>query len=564
MHLILFFFLFSFTSIYADSKSISLLKADSISNYLEASNLRKKENNFRKSFDFVQKAIMYAEKDNDIASEAKVYLHLGQLYTIVKASYEKKPDRKIDTLNFSKFYINNNIKSIQKLQKASDKQLLKQREEIKLYKLISIISLALLAILSLFSLSLYRKSSIRKQSYQLLKEKNTTLQLSQEKAERASAARSEFLCTVSHELRTPLNAITGITHLLIDEDPKPHQLEYLKSLQFSGKYLMNYINEILEINRIESKNIEVEKIDFDIKKLLVEIQNSLQELANENKNKLILTIDPNIPEDIIGDPTKLSQIFINLINNALKFTQKGEVKITATLLPTDNQKASIYFEIADTGIGIPEDQLESIFDSFSQGSIETNRQYGGTGLGLTIVKRLIIILGGNIKLKSQVRTGSVFSFTLDFKLGIKKLSSNTVFPHDENNFIAKKILLVEDNKINQMIIKRMLEKKQIVCEIIENGEDAVAITKINRYDLILMDVHLPGINGTIATQQIRQFDIVTPIVALTAISLLENREMLLSYGMNDVITKPFEPDNFFAIIAECMQKDNTNNSESVI
>ncbi len=564
MHLILFFFLFSFTSIYADSKSISLLKADSISNYLEASNLRKKENNFRKSFDFVQKAIMYAEKDNDIASEAKVYLHLGQLYTIVKALYEKKPDRKIDTLNFSKFYINNNIKSIQKLQKASDKQLLKQREEIKLYKLISIISLALLAILSLFSLSLYRKSSIRKQSYQLLKEKNTTLQLSQEKAERASAARSEFLCTVSHELRTPLNAITGITHLLIDEDPKPHQLEYLKSLQFSGKYLMNYINEILEINRIESKNIEVEKIDFDIKKLLVEIQNSLQELANENKNKLILTIDPNIPEDIIGDPTKLSQIFINLINNALKFTQKGEVKITATLLPTDNQKASIYFEIADTGIGIPEDQLESIFDSFSQGSIETNRQYGGTGLGLTIVKRLIIILGGNIKLKSQVRTGSVFSFTLDFKLGIKKLSSNTVFPHDENNFIAKKILLVEDNKINQMIIKRMLEKKQIVCEIIENGEDAVAITKINRYDLILMDVHLPGINGTIATQQIRQFDIVTPIVALTAISLLENREMLLSYGMNDVITKPFEPDNFFAIIAECMQKDNTNNSESVI
>lgn len=564
MHLILFFFLFSFTSIYADSKSISLLKADSISNCLEASNLRKKENNFRKSFDFVQKAIMYAEKDNDIASEAKVYLHLGQLYTIVKASYEKKPDRKIDTLNFSKFYINNNIKSIQKLQKASDKQLLKQREEIKLYKLISIISLALLAILSLFSLSLYRKSSIRKQSYQLLKEKNTTLQLSQEKAERASAARSEFLCTVSHELRTPLNAITGITHLLIDEDPKPHQLEYLKSLQFSGKYLMNYINEILEINRIESKNIEVEKIDFDIKKLLVEIQNSLQELANENKNKLILTIDPNIPEDIIGDPTKLSQIFINLINNALKFTQKGEVKITATLLPTDNQKASIYFEIADTGIGIPEDQLESIFDSFSQGSIETNRQYGGTGLGLTIVKRLIIILGGNIKLKSQVRTGSVFSFTLDFKLGIKKLSSNTVFPHDENNFIAKKILLVEDNKINQMIIKRMLEKKQIVCEIIENGEDAVAITKINRYDLILMDVHLPGINGTIATQLIRQFDIVTPIVALTAISLLENREMLLSYGMNDVITKPFEPDNFFAIIAECMQKDNTNNSESVI
>ena len=293
---------------------------------------------------------------------------------------------------------------------------------------------------------------------------------------------------------------------------------------------------------------------------MVEIQNSLQELANENKNKLILAIDPNIPENVIGDPTKLSQIFINLINNSLKFTQKGEVKITASLLPTENQKASIYFEIADTGIGIPVDQLESIFDSFSQGSVEINRQYGGTGLGLTIVKRLLIILGSNIRLKSQVGIGSVFSFTLDFKLGLKIQSSNPVLLHDENNLIAKKILLVEDNKINQMIIKRMLEKKQIVCEIVENGEDAVAITKVNCYDLILMDVHLPGINGTIATQEIRQFDIVTPIIALTAISLIENREMLLSYGMNDVITKPFEPNNFFATIAEYMQKNGTNNS----
>ena len=527
---------------------------------MEASNLRKKEHNFRESLDFVHKAIVYAEKDNDIESAAKVYLHLVPLYTVIKVFYEKKPDRKIERLNFGNYYINNNIKSIQKLQKASDKQLPKQYEEINLYKLVSVISLALVAILSLLSLSLYRRSRISKQSNKVLKEKNNKLQLSKEEAERASTARSEFLYTVSHELRTPLNAITGITHLLIEEDPKPHQIEYLKSLQFSGKYLRNYINEILEINRIESKNIEVEKIDFDLKKLLVEIQNSLQELANENKNKLILAIDPNIPENVIGDPTKLSQIFINLINNSLKFTQKGEVKITASLLQTENQKASIYFEIADTGIGIPVDQLESIFDSFSQGSVEINRQYGGTGLGLTIVKRLLIILGSNIRLKSQVGIGSVFSFTLDFKLGLKIPSSNPVLLHDENNLIAKKILLVEDNKINQMIIKRMLEKKQIVCEIVENGEDAVAITKVNCYDLILMDVHLPGINGTIATQEIRQFDIVTPIIALTAISLIENREMLLSYGMNDVITKPFEPNNFFATIAEYMQKNGTNNS----
>lgn len=430
-------------------------------------------------------------------------------------------------------------------------------KENRFSKLISILSLALISILSLLSLSLYRNNNIRKQSNFLLKEKNNELQQAKEAAERASASRSEFLSTVSHELRTPLNAITGITHLLLEEDPKPSQIDYLNSLKFSGSYLLNYINEILEINRIESKNIEVENIDFDLKKLLTDIHFSLQEQANLNHNEFSLSIDPMIPENLIGDPTKLSQIFMNLINNALKFTQKGEVKIVARLVNIEGNRTAIAFEISDTGIGIPEDKLESIFDQFSQGSIEINRKYGGTGLGLAIVKRLVNILGGDIKLRSKVGAGSVFSFMLEFKFATRQVDlPKSEHPH--SSFSGKRILLVEDNKINQMITKKMLEKKGIQCEIVETGEDAVKTAKSNSFDLILMDVHLPGINGTIATQQIREFDTKTPIVALTAISLLENREMLLSYGMNEVITKPFEPSKFFAVVAESFDKVNEN------
>jgi CheY-like chemotaxis protein/nitrogen-specific signal transduction histidine kinase len=406
----------------------------------------------------------------------------------------------------------------------------------------------LISILSLLSLSLYKNNIIRNQSNLLLKEKNNELQLAKDKAEKASKARSEFLSTVSHELRTPLNAINGITHLLLEESPKKSQLNYLESLKFSGNYLLTFINEILEINRIESSNVQPEAINFNLKLLLENIQNSLREMAQQNNNKYIVEIDDAIPDNLIGDPTKLSQIFINLINNALKFTQNGEVKVVAKLMELGDENTSIYFRIVDTGIGIPEDKQETIFDSFSQGSIEINRKYGGTGLGLNIVKKLIDILGGQIRLESKVGKGSTFSFGLKFGLGMA-ITVNDDNEYDETVFINKKILLIEDNKINQMITKKMLENKQMLVEIIDNGEDAIEAVKNNYYDLVLMDVHLPGINGTIATQTIRTFDTHTRIIALTAISLNENREMLLSYGMNDVITKPFDPENFYKVLS---------------
>ncbi|WP_336622175.1 histidine kinase dimerization/phospho-acceptor domain-containing protein [Flavobacterium paronense] len=198
----------------------------------------------------------------------------------------------------------------------------------------------------------------------MLKEKNFELQIAKDNAEKASKARAEFLSTVSHELRTPLNAINGITHLLLEDNPKPNQLHYLNSLKFSGNYLLTFINEILEINRIESSNIEIEYINFNIKQLLLDIQNSMTEIASNNNNKFTLEIDENIPEIVLGDPTKLSQIFINLINNALKFTKNGEVKVMAKLIETGDDFSRINFAVSDTGIGIPEDKQETILRVF--------------------------------------------------------------------------------------------------------------------------------------------------------------------------------------------------------
>ncbi len=419
-------------------------------------------------------------------------------------------------------------------------------------KLINILSFSSVAILSLLCMSLYRNNRIRKQSNQALKEKNQELQIAKERAEKASAVRSEFLSTVSHELRTPLHAITGLTHLLLSEKPEAHQLEYLNSLKFSANHLLNYINEILEITRIESNTLELDENYFDIRVLLQDLVSSIQELAKEHRNELISEIDDSIPTRTFGDRTKLSQVLLNLLNNSLKFTSNGSVKLLARVGAFDKDRVSIEFIISDTGIGIPEDKIDTVFDSFTQGSNEINRKYGGTGLGLAIVKRILSVMGSKIKVESEMGKGSTFSFTCYFTY---EEVSNVQVPEkavDESVLMEKKVLLVEDNKINQMITKRMLEKKSILCEIVETGEDAVSILKERKFDLVLMDVHLPGMNGTTATEQIRHFDSTTPIIALTAISLLENRDMLMGYGMSEVITKPFEPATFYKTLAQFM------------
>lgn len=510
-------------------------------NYLtQAYDLSKSNNNLEQQLK-ISKILSEIYEQMSLTNNALVFL---KKHAKLQDSLRSISKFKAQSLVNERFKIDDIMRSMEKL----DLEKKQQEKASRFSKLINILSIALITILSLLSLSLYKNNIIRNKSNELLREKNNELEIAKERIEKASQARAEFLSTVSHELRTPLNAINGISYLLLEDNPKASQIEYLKSLKFSGNYLLTYINEILEINRIESNNIEVESLAFNIRELLQNIQNSLKEQASLNNNNFILTIDSSIPDNLIGDPTKLSQIFINLINNALKFTKDGSIEVVAQLLNSENNCSKILFEISDTGIGIPIEKQEQIFESFAQGSVEINRKYGGTGLGLAIVKRLIALMGGEIKVKSEVGYGSKFYFDLEIKNGnlIETKKSQTTI--DDSIFIKKKVLLVEDNKINQMITKKILEKKQMVVELCETGEDAIEMVYNNKYDLVLMDVHLPGINGTIATEEIRKFDTTTIIIALTAISLNENREMLMSFGMNDVITKPFNPDIFYKTI----------------
>ena len=540
--------------ILADTKAEALYQMGSLEALKNRNNLALSYLN--KALDLNSKTENLEQKSNILLALSTIHektLDKNNAYSYLKQHLNLKErieilnNKRLDIDDYTKFRESERLKEIIQ----ADNKNKELQEANKFSKLISILAIALISILSLLSLSLYKNNIIRNQSNLLLQEKNKELEIAKNKAEKASKARAEFLSTVSHELRTPLNAINGITHLLLQENPRETQMDYLTSLKFSGDYLTKFINEILEINKIESHKVQIKHSSFNLKKLLKNIQNSLKELALVNDNRFIFEIDPAIPDYLNGDITKLSQIILNLINNALKFTKNGVVTVIAKLDTRTDKKATIYFEITDTGIGIPEDKLHSVFDSFSQGSIEVNRKYGGTGLGLTIVKKLTKILGGQIKLKSTVGKGSTFSFHLLFEISTQP-SRIEIKPKadDQAKLLNKKILLVEDNKINQMISKKMLERKGITCITIDCGEEAIEAARNNKFDLILMDVHLPGMNGTVATQEISLFDLVTPTIALTAISWDENRDMLLSFGMNDVITKPFIPEEFYTVIAE--------------
>jgi signal transduction histidine kinase len=386
--------------------------------------IEEKFNRNNLAINYLNRSLLLNLKDNNLEQKAKIYLALSSIYeklfAIKKSHYYLKENiklkdsilnlntQKLSDSDYAEFKESERMNIIKQMNKKNNSQ----QKAIKFVKLISILGVALISILSLLSLSLYKNNIIRNQSNILLKEKNLELQIAKDKAEKASQARAEFLSTVSHELRTPLNAINGITHLLLEEKPKKSQLHYLNSLKFSGNYLLTFINEILEINKIEYSTIEIEYIDFNIKQLLRDIQNSFKEIADKNNNRFTIEIDESIPDILIGDTTKISQIFMNLINNALKFTKKGEVKVISKLISIDEETTTLHFEVSDTGIGIPEEKLKTVFDSFSQGSIEINRKYGGTGLGLTIVKKLVELLGGDIKLNSHSLKNHYFKFQL--------------------------------------------------------------------------------------------------------------------------------------------------------
>ncbi len=424
----------------------------------------------------------------------------------------------------------------------------------------AILASAFLVIISLLAVSLFRNNQIKLKTNDLLQTKNSELETARDSAVLAMKAKTNFLSTVTHELRTPLYAVTGLTHLLLDENPAEHQKEHLKSLKFSGEYLLNFINDILQINKIDADKLEALNVEFKLKTVLTDVIDSLQQKANENKTKIVLDYDNQIPMHLMGDPVKLSQIIMNLVGNALKFTENGQVDVITKLQDKSENQAKIYFEIRDTGIGISEEQQKNIFDSFEQGSVQINREYGGTGLGLTIVKSLLGLFNSKINLKSEIDVGSSFYFDLELEYQ-ESIVADIPFEMSQEDFDFKglHVLVVEDNKINQVITKKMLSKKEITCDIANNGNEAIDAAKSKRYDAILMDIHMPGISGEEATIQIRMFNKEIPIIALTAISMDDSLDSFYAAGCNDVVTKPFKPEVFYQKIGENIFRNKVEN-----
>jgi hypothetical protein len=446
-------------------------------------------------------------------------------------------------------------------QKEQQANLEEQKAANNLNKLTTILSIALITILSLLTLSLYKNNNIRLKTNNMLHKKNAELIVSKEKAELASKTKANFLSTVTHELRTPLYAVTGLTNMLLEESPKPNQIQHLKSLKFSGDYLLTFINDILQINKIEANKVEIEPEAFSLKKKMTNIIAALNNSATDNNIQIHLEYDSNLPENFIADQIKISQILINLIGNAIKFTKDGDIWVRATQVNKKDEQYLVRFEIEDNGIGISQEKQNQLFESFSQGSIQINRKYGGTGLGLSIVKGLIQILNGKISLDSELGKGSKFTFEIPLKYAEKVEEVKVVNYFKDINEIDLKdinILVVEDNKINQMITKKILNKMKLNCEVVDNGEDAVDMVKNKNYHVILMDIHMPGISGLEATRIIRTFNKEITIFALTAVTLEDKMHEFDEAGFDDIISKPFKQEDFEKKLFETLIKQDPN------
>ncbi len=433
--------------------------------------------------------------------------------------------------------------------KELEAQAIEEQEDDGVRTLISILSVALITILSLLTLSLYKNNNIRLKTNNMLHKKNGELIIAKEKAELASKTKANFLSTVTHELRTPLYAVTGLSNMLLEENPKPEQIQHLKSLKFSGDYLLTFINDILQINKIEANKVELELEPFNLRKKINNIILALNNSADDNNVKIHFEYDKNLPENFIADQIKISQILINLVGNSIKFTKDGDIWIRIYQMEINDKIYTLRFEIEDNGIGISQEKQDNMFESFNQGSIQINRKYGGTGLGLSIVKGLIDILKGEIHVKSELGKGTTFFFDIPLEFTVSKevKESKTSYFDKENmtlDLTNVKILVVEDNKINQMITKKILTKMGLKCDIIDNGTDAVEMIKTNEYNIILMDIHMPGISGIEATKRVRAFDKELTIFALTAVTIEDKMHEFEEAGFTDIIPKPFKQEEF--------------------
>ncbi|MEO8763517.1 MAG: response regulator [Ginsengibacter sp.] len=377
-------------------------------------------------------------------------------------------------------------------------------------------------------------------------------------AQEARKTQEQFLANMSHEIRTPMNGIIGMTQLIAGTQLSDEQKEYVETIKESASNLLVIINDILDVTKIVAGKLLIEEIDYVFEDVVRNCTKITQVRADSKGLLLKTEIDKKVPRILIGDPVRLNQILVNIIANAIKFTEQGEVKVSIKLLNENDTNVTLGFAVEDTGIGIAADKLESIFESFNQASSATTRKYGGTGLGLTITKQLIELQGGSIKVKSEPGTGSIFSFELVIKKGNESFRAGMDTDAAENNsashrFRGVQILLVEDNLINQKVASYTLTKQGAVVEIANNGKEAIMMLETKKYDIILMDIQMPEMDGFETTEYIRnsikESISKTPIIAMTASALVSERVKCLTLGMNDYLSKPFKPKELYEKIS---------------